>query len=50
MSEHVVILGYFNHDDGVWVLCSCGFEQNLGFAGTPEEAWAVEQRHRRETA
>jgi hypothetical protein len=40
------ILSYFIQDDGIWLVCNkCGFEKNLGFHGTVEDATRAQQEH-----
>jgi hypothetical protein len=39
-------LVYNIQDDGVWLVCSqCGFEVNLGYYGTVEDALAAQKKH-----
>lgn len=45
ISDHKVRLTYFNSDDGVYIECSCGYSENLGFDATPMQAGDAEFRH-----
>lgn len=44
--NHEVTLAYdTTEDDGVWVECSCGWVEGLGFCPPAAGAVAAEQRH-----
>lgn len=44
-DTHVAHLGYSIHDDGVHVSCACGWDVNVGFGATPQDAMTEHQAH-----
>ena len=44
-DTHRCMLRYFTSDDGIWLTCVCGFEENLGWDATPAAAVAAENAH-----
>jgi len=46
MAEHLMTVTYTIHDDGLWVECSCGWEQPAGFSPSPEDLLSLAETHR----
>jgi hypothetical protein len=48
--EHRVTVAYHAwpvRGNGIWLTCTCLWEQRMGRAPTPSELWRAEQEHRR---
>lgn len=48
MAEHNITLAYSTDDDGIYVVCSCGWSERIGFNATPDYALSVANQHREE--
>ena len=44
-ATHDVTLTYTTDDDGVYIVCSCGYHFNLGQNAAPSEAVAAQLDH-----
>lgn len=43
---HQTKLAYTIDDDGIWIMCNCGWKYNLGFDATPQLAMSADKIHR----
>ena len=44
-NSHQLRVAYTTDDDGIHIICSCGWEKNLGFDPTPDDVIAAEHDH-----
>lgn len=49
-KNHLFHLTYYADDNGVWLVCSCGWRSVLGYNASPETAMREKKDHLRELA
>jgi len=50
VDEHKIELWYTNDDDGIHLVCACGWRHCAGFFATPEQVMELATAHREEIA
>jgi hypothetical protein len=46
--EHEMNVRYSTDDDGIWVMCTCGWSKCLGHYVTPEQVMEASREHTKE--